>query len=158
MPTIICMGNDNVQREFAYTAEMNDLDGTYDVMVQPMPATPGPSFEIRLKPEHGQWRIDSVTHHGLEVYKEKGIIYALIPALAAELAADIVSSPRKRDDNAAIKRTAAADSYWERLKGWEQASYDEDKDVYTFPRPVKVTAPAEAAKQELPAEKDENQQ
>lgn len=111
MPTIICTGKDNVQREFAYTAEMNDLDGTYDVMVQPVPATAGPSFELRLKPEDGQWRIDSVTHHGLEVYKEKSIIYALISALAAELDADIVSSPRKRDDDAAIKRTTAADSY-----------------------------------------------
>ncbi|MFN3161616.1 MAG: hypothetical protein ACE37I_20075 [Rubinisphaera brasiliensis] len=158
MPTIICTGKDNVEREFAYTSEMNNLDGTYDVMVQPVPSTSGPSFELRLKPEDGQWRIDSVTHHGLEVYKEKGIIYALIPALAAELDADIVSSPRKKADDTGTFRTKSADSYWKRLKHQGQASYDEGKDVYTFLKPVNQAAPAEAKKEESPAEKNDNQQ
>lgn len=142
MPKLMCLGKDGVQREFEYTAEMDELAGSYDVMLQPVPATAGPSFELRLKPEEGQWRIDTVTHHNLDVYREKGIIYALIPALAAELDADIVSSPRKRDDDAAIKRTIAADKYWERLKSWGMATYDEAKDVYTFPKPKKPDLPA----------------
>jgi hypothetical protein len=157
MPKLTCTGKDNIQREFEYTAEMNMLDGTYDVMVQPVPATAGPSYELRLKQEAGQWRIDSVTHHGLEVYKEKGIIYALLPALAAELDADIVSSPRKRDDDDAIKRTTAADSYWERLKGWGQATYDAGKDVYTFPKPTNPAAQADAPEQEPPVVEDGDQ-
>lgn len=64
---------------------MNDLDGIYDVMVQPVPATSSPSFELRLKPEDDQWWIDSVMDHGFESYNEKVMIYALIPVLASEL-------------------------------------------------------------------------
>jgi len=44
-----------------------------------------------------------------------------------------------------------------RLKGWEQATYYERNDVYTFPRPVKLTASAEAAKEIIPARNDDNQ-
>jgi hypothetical protein len=137
---------------------MNNLDGTCDVMVQPVPATDGPSFELRLKPEDGQWRIDSVTHHGLEVYKEKGIIYALIPALAAELDADIISSPRKKADDTGTFRTKSADSYWERMRGRGRASYDEGKDTYTFPKPVKSAAAAKAAEEKPLAKKEEQQE
>ena len=111
MSKLICTGRDNVQREFEYTAEVSTLDGTYDVKVQPVPATDGPSYELRLREQDdGTWQIISVTHHGLAIYKEKGIIDALIPVLAEELGANIVSSPRKDEGDTGTFRTSAATS------------------------------------------------
>src|SRR4051794_36579514 len=122
MPKLTCTGKDNVQREFEYSCEFSDLDHTWDVFVKTVPPPADDlAFELRLTPVGDKVQVTSVTHHGSPLYREKGILDALLPALAAKLARDIISSPTKGEHTGEY-RTVAATKYWERLRGKNSAT------------------------------------
>jgi hypothetical protein len=144
MPKLTCSGRDNIEREFEYTCVYSELDHTWDVFVKTVPPPPNDlAFELRLTPVGDNAQVTSVTHHNSPLYREKGIIDALLPTLAAELDRGIVSSPTTGEHNGEY-RTVAATKYWERLRGKNAATFDEASDLYTCPKPVKPAAQAEA--------------
>lgn len=131
MPTITCVGNDNVSRNFNYTPSYDLLNGKTAFNVTSIPPAPGGGFfELCVQDQDADTvRVVMIHHHNLPEYIGKGIPDVLLCAVKSLLGKDVQSS-RTQGTGADEYRTPEATRMWNRLVKKCIATYDEVADVY----------------------------
>lgn len=131
MPSLLCTGRDQVEREFEYSFAKDQFEETWHFRVQTVPPQPdGEAFDLSVTAlGDATLRQVMLAHHDHPAYAAMGIPDALIPVVAATLGKKVVSSPTTADD-AGVYRTEAATKVWDRLVGFGVARYDPAADVY----------------------------
>ena len=151
MPPVQCIGKDGVVRTFNYTYSAPSMVGeshTFFIATVPLPAS-GNQFQMTLEDiDDNNVRVVMSDHLNDEAYASKGIAEAMIPVIARVLNKNVHSSSGTALQSGRY-RLPRATAYWRRTAG---ATYKQDEDVFTYPRP----APAAAARDAIAEEKKDD--